>query len=123
MSSLADFLLARIDEDEQAARLATGAGPDWRAESGTVSDPAAGRTIAEARAPELAACIARWDPARVLAECEAKRRIVEQWRTAERESEAYASPPLGPALGYRAVARFLALPYSDHPDHRDEWRP
>jgi hypothetical protein len=52
--------------------------------------------------------IARHDPARVLAECEAKRRIVE-W---------YGEEPgrVGPALG------MLAAVYADHPEFREEWR-
>jgi Family of unknown function (DUF6221) len=58
MSDLADFLLARIEEDEVAARLATRGGPDWRAESRDVSDLAAGTTIAEATDPESATRIA-----------------------------------------------------------------
>lgn len=51
-------------------------------------------------------------PARVLAECEAKRRIVE---VAER---------FGTWEGGMAdvTLRYLALPYADHPDYRDEWK-
>lgn len=61
--------------------------------------------------------IARHDPARVLAECEAKRRIVALHR---------GKPPWREALpecaecGYRSpceTLRILALPYADHPDH------
>jgi hypothetical protein len=50
--------------------------------------------------------IARWDPARVLAECAAKRRIVEMY--AGQHGQPY-------------VLHFLALPYADHPDYRQEW--
>ena len=61
---------------------------------------------------------ARHDPARVLAECEAKRRIVADcrhiqeatsWGLLERHAE--------------WTVRVLALPHADHPDYRDEWRP
>ena len=56
------------------------------------------------------------DPAHVLVECEAKRRIVEGldgW-----------DPELG-TTGQIAVQvlQLLALPYADHPDYREEWRP
>jgi len=60
---------------------------------------------------------------RVFAECKAKRRIVE-----------WAAPVLtnwpGAAAGARHVSddgldvlRILALPYADHPDYDEEWRP
>lgn len=55
--------------------------------------------------------IARHDPARVLAECEATRRIVE-WATTEGHEQ----------WGVGPVLNLLALPYADHPDYRAEWR-
>jgi hypothetical protein len=51
--------------------------------------------------------IARHDPARVLADVEAKRRIVE-WD---------AEQPVD-----RGVLNILASVYADHPDYREEWR-
>lgn len=51
----------------------------------------------------VAAHVARWDPARVLAECTA-------WRIAV-------------GAGDDAVLRALAAVYSDHPDYRPEWSP
>ena len=50
--------------------------------------------------------IARWDPARVLAECEAKRQLIER----------VGNPDW-------AGFRILALPYADHPDYQQEWKP
>ena len=88
MSDLVEFLRARLDEDEATARAAT-VGP-W-----TVNDPefaeairsadgvdvvAGGRWGGEApvfASTEDALHIARHDPARVLAETEAKRRLVD----------------------------------------------
>lgn len=61
--------------------------------------------------------IARWDPTRVLADCEAKRRIVEE--CAQRIDDPvsyYDSPGFG-----RDVLRLLAQPYADHPDYNPEW--
>jgi hypothetical protein len=80
VDSLAEFLLARIAEDEVAA---TEAGAD----SWEVADERKVRWVrnggnahgwaAFADLPTATVHIARWDPARVLAECEAKRRIIE----------------------------------------------
>ncbi len=84
----------------------------------------------------------RWNVARVLAECEAKRRIVElhvpdrhleNWYWTQRKcSECggqwhvitpFGKPTdIGPEQGC-ATLRLLTLPYADHPDYRDEWRP
>jgi hypothetical protein len=65
--------------------------------------------------PSAAGHIVRWDPARVLAEIDAKRRVVEnQQRHAPGQS------------GYGAATfavRCLALPYADRPGYREEWRP
>ena len=58
--TLTEFLLARIAEDEAEARKA---GPMWRNEW-------------SAEDVDVTLHIERHDPARVLAECEAKRRIV-----------------------------------------------
>lgn len=102
MSDLVGFLLARIAEDEAAARESVEYEENvWEA--------------------------AGWlPPSRVLAECEAKRRIVEQYADAERRRVA---DPLDMAVAPRRVfalervLRALALPYADHPDYREEWRP
>lgn len=97
--SLAEFLLARIAEDEAAAR-----DPQWLAlEYGVDSF---GRDAFRTR---------------VLAECEAKRRIVEL--QAANDDDRHL-----PGFYYKAqmierILRALALPYADHPDYRQEWRP
>lgn len=122
--TLADFLLARIAEDHADAM----SGWRWKAL------PAGEYERLQARA---------------LAECEAKRRIVEwhknwpvlvetppqlepgadphamtmrmtqqiMWTTEQEYRGRFGSePPTGPIL------RFLALPYADHRDFREEWR-
>ncbi len=85
--TLAQFLLARIAEDEMVAKEVPGpsdeTGLSWWGEYGHLSV----------------------SPARVLADCEAKRRIAHRPNC----------PPW--------VLRYLALPYTDHPDYREEWRP
>ncbi len=129
------FLLARIAEDEAVARGSSAVGP-WRYDPTKVNSVdggeavfagprgAMGITIAstgpadDPQSMRDARHIARHDPARVLAECEAKRRIVELIR---RDNGDWCSPDrLG--LG-EMVLETLALPYADHPDYRDEWRP
>lgn len=99
--TLVGFLLARIAEDEQWVAVERRVAPNQRW-------------------PKVHPA---WTT-RVLAECEAKRRIValhEQWPGDEdlgpecRECVAIDLPC--PTL------RLLALPYADHPDYRDGWRP
>ncbi len=70
----------------------------------------------------LAPHFARWDPARVMAECETKRRIValeQEWLT-EMEDILGKLPEVH--RGSLTLA-LLALPYAAHPDYQEEWRP
>ncbi len=134
---LTAFLLARIAEDETTAREATSspwvvdpAGDGIRAGSPDADgyyDTAVVISDHGAYPPDEATAqhIARWDPARVLAECEAKRRIIDladesvvYWATRGSDSKEE-----GKMWMYGDVLKLLALPYADHPDYRDEWRP
>lgn len=105
MSDLVEFLLARIAEDE--------------------TDVAAGVYTGDAHR-------------RIKAECEAKRRIVEEHQPVDYSGLGMTSPGAccicGADLGMGdwewvegsfpcATLRALALPYADHPDYRQEWRP
>jgi hypothetical protein len=103
--TLSEFLLARIAEDEAAARAQL----ELRAKRypGEIAEP--GPAYEVDRGWWLLA-----DPARVLAECEAKRRIVERV-TDVAWTGSYAVRDV--------VLGLLALPYAAHPDYRDEWRP
>jgi len=162
-ADLADFLLARIAEDEAAARVAT-PGP-WRWDNDEFDDAPQGtckhRTEWADHGPNLetvsgverrgsgpynghetwhepdavvisasgydasslnikradAEHIARHDPARVLAECSAKRRIVELGVCTACATEAQPCDHRADTL------RLLALPYADHEDYREEWTP
>lgn len=133
--TLTDFLLARFSEDEEIARGAYRDSVDndgvcherWTDATTAVmwGDLAA---ITGLEADYLANHIARHDPARVLAECEAKRRIV----------ALHANEGEADGLSYCATCedryvhdaadwpcpsiRPLALPYSDHEDFKEEWR-
>jgi len=121
-TTLTEFLLARIAEDEAVARAVT-PGP-WRIEKTSshmdketwaVADVERFRGytnhVAVGEDKPLAIYIARHDPARVMAECEAKRRIVEMIDDGQIDDD------------YLRVRRALALPYADHPDYLPEWKP
>lgn len=58
--------------------------------------------------------IAKWDPARVVAECEAKRALVQFLDLDDDAGE-------GRYVAERVLA-LLALPYADHPEFRQEWK-
>lgn len=130
---LIEFLKARLDEDEAAARRAT-PGP-WVSESSGPTGPvvmdAESRDARDhvARCPHFLAAfdaehIARHDPARVLADVAAKRAIVERHTPYPDAGAPFAycedcgcldcSPVDWPC----ANLRHLAAVYADHPDYR-----
>lgn len=59
-------------------------------------------------------------PARVLAECEAERRIIDAARAKYEDSLQGGDDTTSLA---EEVLHALALPYSDHPDYDEAWRP
>lgn len=77
--------------------------------------------------------IARWDPARVLAEVAAKRRILDEHQPIDGVSWHGCTTCDAQGWGSCGCAgsgdwpcdtvKLLALPYADHPDYREEWRP
>jgi hypothetical protein len=141
MSEQADllaFLCARIDEDERVAMAAARA-----ANTDTWIDGAEGSVLgiggdmhlrgAVNSIDDIGPHIARWDPARVLAEVEAKRRILEEHRLASYRASWDEDQDICGTCRYDngldvypypcPTVRLLALPYADHPDYRDEWGP
>lgn len=148
MSSVDDlsaFLRAQWDADEAAAQAVLGVNvvaamkrgkepPRW------VPSPEGDAAIWDTNGiPQVKSVwarprdhILRHDPARVLADVEAKRRILDE-HTIEQ------SYGIGPEMtrvkidvcstcrnkhGIPCITvRLLALPYADHPDYREEWRP
>ncbi|MDX2550101.1 DUF6221 family protein [Streptomyces stelliscabiei] len=148
MSGLVEFLRARLDEDEataEAARrqVAERACPppqvdEWAARAGhwgVVPWLYSGRAeadLAQWGRVEIATLamdyIARHDPARVLAEVEAKRRILDDVVPTMQSDElriagewGVGSDPVREASD--DLLSLLALPYVDHPDYREEWKP
>lgn len=99
--TLSVFLLARIAEDEAATER-----------------------FLDDYVPEGA-----WGLTRVLAECEAKRRVIAAHpHQIDHRDEVLgcATCPEGavaPNWRYCLTLRALALPYADHPEYRQEWRP
>jgi Family of unknown function (DUF6221) len=124
MSDLVAFLNARLDEDEAAAKAAL----EQSTEEGTRwwFDDAAPETPREFH-------VARWDPARVLREVEAERKILDfafrnaaaidgEWgdgHEAEDIRAGMCSDCGNEAAAY--VLKPLAAVYSDHPDYQQEW--
>lgn len=130
MSELTEFLEARIADDESAAQMASG--PIWRLghrDDGYFFVAAESMAIASAPRTEDRAHIARHDPARVLAECQAKRRIVELHMPDHECTDGSTNYPGvfagDPALGMTVCPTLVALAsvYAGHDDYRREWRP
>ncbi|MER7077935.1 hypothetical protein SAMN02982929_07189 [Saccharopolyspora kobensis] len=128
-NELITFIRARLDEDEQIARAAS-PGPwhtDAEAQEVTAVDGISVCDVFALSNNQLRATahhIARHDPARVLAEVDAKRRILALDETASSWTKGTAGATAGYAHAILSdTLRLLALPYADHPDYREEWRP
>jgi hypothetical protein len=93
--NVAEFLLARIQEDETTARK--------------VGDIIAGAI--EASGP--------FAPARVLTDLETKRRIIDAWQVAKRRwlSDDAPAEAAVAADTLDGILLLLAQPYADHPDY------
>ncbi len=129
------FLMARLDEDETAAKLAAREGCAW-----TQGDPGqgscaitslGGTVVYDEGSPDeyQAAHIARHDPARVLREVEAKRAIVAayEWTAARKADgggiENNYNFRSGQVNALETAIQCLAAAWSDHPDYRADWKP
>jgi hypothetical protein len=135
--ALVQFLRARLDEDERGAHAAMWADEEsgnWHAyDRGPRKNPLGIRWVVIDAASEgvvdvqpqaaedqgVAQYIARHDPARVLAEVDAKRAIVD-WVEECRAFFWQTDSTLTPSA-YRVLAPLAAV-YADHPDYREEWR-
>ncbi|WKV74740.1 DUF6221 family protein [Streptomyces sp. PCS3-D2] len=152
MTDLVQFLRARLDEDASVARTAGAElGEDWRydADHGWVLVAREGYSIATGSQDFLDAehghHIARHDPARVLAEVDAKRRRLAR-HTSERRRLALEDADGTTSMAFLICASCTpnrvirreeqdivewpcpdllddAAVYADHPDYREEWWP
>jgi hypothetical protein len=126
MDELVQFLRARLDDDESYARNSfgdhNGAGPEWHelwSEALNIGDD---EDLVMTNDSQVSRFMERHDPARVLREVEARRRIVYL---------AVQVPSLTGKFdlfdnsrdGWAEVLKQLAVSYSDHRDYRAEWRP
>ena len=118
--TLADFLRARLGEDEAVARAA--AVDQWGYEVGSREGFQWASLVLSAErdtSPEQDEFIDRHTPARVLADVEAKRRIVDEATNYTPELEHGDNGE----WAFDVTLRLLALPHASHPDYRNEWRP
>lgn len=104
-TTLTDFLLARIADDEADVCAMAGLNRDGSMDFESHTDGYA----VSGRMERVAA--------RVLAECEAKRRIVEVHAHDYKWSVEHAGELA------KMTIELLALPYADHEDYREEWKP
>jgi Family of unknown function (DUF6221) len=129
---LAEFFAARLDEDAEAARFCSPA--PWQASPrGTYVDDANGTRLAGLMFTDDGLHIARYDPARVLREVEAKRQIL-----AEHERRLTVPASCGRCFDATIddsksagtwmapypcrTLRLLAAVYADHPDYDPAWK-
>ncbi|NWL13337.1 hypothetical protein DM793_18895 [Paenarthrobacter nitroguajacolicus] len=123
--TITEFLEARIEEDEQAAKgaaLMMGGGA-WGNDGTCVASGEDAFWVdgLHVQSPELVSeHIVRHNPARVLAECAAKRAIIEDWEDPNCDG-VWEGYDYGCALTTDRAARALAAVYSDHPDYQQEW--
>ena len=140
MDELVQFLRARYDEDEQAAKACASA--PWEVEIPPMVHVSVqarrdnkwkwGKLgyVATVERDEDRAHIVRHDPARVLRDIEARRRIM-TLHTAATGHGCSTTDETGYNLNYDEVSyndacttlRLLASVYADHPSYRAEWRP
>ena len=124
MEDLARWLTAQLDEDERIARAVEDRsapwGGQWMADGDSAVRTVNGHVLfyrhdSGPLKPGLADYVAEWDPARVLREVDAKRRILAE--AAEYEPGIPGFPEMW------TVLRLLALPYVDRPGYLEAWRP
>ncbi len=101
--TLVEFLLARIAESEEIARAVE----ETSKRRGTYH-PASAPVAYDDWGDVLVA------PRFLLAECDAKRRIVQRYSVPDPHDE--------PGCCDCDMLRILALPYVGHPDYQEEWR-
>lgn len=95
--NITDFLIRRIEEDEAAARQE--------------DDDYANTTLLPTYDSDHQM---KWNTERVLAECEAKRAVINWWINGEIGYVRVDGELTNPLIAFAAV-------YKDHPDYQPEW--
>ncbi|MGW4493798.1 DUF6221 family protein [Streptomyces sp. NPDC004376] len=124
MDDLVQWLTTQLDEDERIARESGGAAWEELPVTGWVhtsplpatewQPPGYDHHVASVPLPADRVHIVAHDPARVLRETDAKRRIVERYAWLREH---------GDTGDIAWVLPLLALPYADREGYREEWRP
>lgn len=114
MDDLVRWLGEQLDEDERTARAAANLQADpengWGAREGAITPH-----IGVVHEEEAQRHIVAWNPARVLREIDAKRRILTAYENHDQDAPELDVP--------YSVIQLLALPYQDRPGYREQWRP
>lgn len=147
-ADLVAFLRERLEEDERIASRAT-KGPwrynirkQWHSPE-DLPTRSNGEEFIAAGSREVPICVAttgpaddpqsiadalhgaRHDPARALRQVERDRKLLQRALSGITCSQAHPGMDVYCSDGHydEKLLRLLALPYSDHPDYREEWRP
>jgi hypothetical protein len=133
MDELVRWLGEQLDEDERIARAAGNdrvAPTPWRGESwddavldGDGLVDANGDGIALVKGERVRAHILQHDPARMLREIDAKRRLIDEHDIGNRRVEDCFTMECQSNRFPCTTLRLLALPYADRPGDREDWRP
>lgn len=141
MTPLTQFLMARIAEDEHEARIAISAVALLDQGAGVDGLPETSALVAQYGAQVREANPLPWSPARIIAECQAKRRIVELHHPHDHGGEhgtatfceqcQWDHGDDGPRIDNQPVENFGANPcstlvalaqvYAGHPDYDTTW--
>ena len=129
-----EFLEARITEDEAVAGQenpwhgddAPGIGAEWAEGAERWDSQPHGRKCGWRLGEQISDECECGYPARVLAECEAKRAIIATYEGAVREADRLSGSSLSSLLrwtvsGLRDAVHILATVYRDHPDWDPDW--
>lgn len=121
MDDLVTWLLAQIAEDERVARKAGREINAWGGSWISWVDSIEHRSIIESE--HMSDLMESYGPARVLAECKAKRRLISFANDAAADADRSIRSEwcADPALQETLLA-LLALPYAGRPGYREEWR-
>lgn len=137
MVDLVQWLRAQLDEDERIARAVEDRSApwdgQWMADGNSAVRTLNGHVLfyrhdERPLKPGLTEHVARHDPARVLREIDAKRRIIDEivprMNQMDDQLEAEFGTPRNPEP-YESgnLLRLLALPYADRDGYREEWAP
>lgn len=134
MTDLAAWLLEQIAADEQVARDAGGKVwtqtlqryADGDELAGSIEDASGDYVVYDEGRPtaQEATHIARWDPARVLAECAAKRRLITLATEDARNADSAIEGEWGGEHDLSGdLLRGLAMAYADRPGYLEDWQP